>query len=518
LIILSPLSLNHTFGRSWVSKSDLSSIVERPQRLLAASIGIAAALSLFPQNFKVYLSNFKSSLYSHHVVKIHGKKWPQEIEKLCQESEKKLAKNQMEVPEGWPNGDIYLNKNTILALKGVVGTLEKSVDSIFDEKTRFFNSFKKVFVVIRPPGHHSHPCTPSGFCLINNAQIAIQYASDTYNITHAVILDIDLHHGDGTQDICWKRAGFNSENLVSDFDSAFDLNINKNEFSNNKYDSSTKKKSLDPKVGYFSLHDINSFPTELGHATASRIKNASTCLIGHGLCIWNVHLQKYKDDNEFYQQYKTRYNQILSKAEEFLTQEKLEYKNKLDDYYIQLDRYNKTKSQSFQTQNYIFDENQKNSLDHNENYNKNYNKGFQLKKPLKPAEFKPMIVISSGFDASEYESQNMRRHDVHVPTSFYCNFTKDVVKLSEKFTKGRVLSLLEGGYSDAALCSGIFSHLIGLADCNWKENWGKEETIKELTKGCRTKWKQIKYPRNELQRWATQVIKLGRLLLPDSII
>ncbi|KAM9915292.1 hypothetical protein OXX80_014166, partial [Metschnikowia pulcherrima] len=85
----------------------------------------------------------------------------------------------------------------------------------------------------------------------------------------------------------------------------------------------------------------------------------------------------------------------------------------------------------------------------------------------------------------------MQRHSINVPTSFYAKFTEDVVKLAEIHTKGKVLSFLEGGYSDGALVSGIFSHLIGLTNRRtdegdnslWNETWGSDHVVKELTRG-----------------------------------
>lgn len=60
----------------------------------------------------------------------------------------------------------------------------------------------------------------------------------------------------------------------------------------------------------------------------------------------------------------------------------------------------------------------------------------------------------------------MQRHKVNVPTEFYARLTRDVVKIAAEegtAVDGRVISVLEGGYSDRALCTGVFSHLSGLA-------------------------------------------------------
>lgn len=456
LVVLSPLSVKHSFGRTWVTKSYVSTIAERPQRLLACSVGVAAAISMYPSNYTLFASTKRSPLSSPHVLKIHGKNWPADLEKICQESEAKLAKGEVEVPDDWNSGDIYLTKGTLDAISGVIGSVETAIDNIFKQDGE---TPTRAFVAIRPPGHHSHPCVPSGFCLLNNAQIAIEYAAVSHGVTHAVILDIDLHHGDGTQDICWQKAGFEPDFGEAAAGYATD----------NKEDDIFKKEANDPKVGYFSLHDINSFPTELGYATSENIKNASTCIMAHDLAIWNVHLKPYENEDEFYLAYKERYTELLKKADEYLSNSRAEYE----------------KSQAGKKSH---------------------------------APFKSIVVISAGFDASEYEVHTMQRHGVHVPTSFYSKFTSDAVNLANKHSDGVLLSLLEGGYSDGALASGVFSHLIGLQSQKWDHAWGSSDVVKELVKGCKPKWTPLKAPNSDIKQWANQVCRLGRSMLPEAII
>lgn len=74
-----------------------------------------------------------------------------------------------------------------------------------------------------------------------------------------------------------------------------------------------------------------------------------------------------------------------------------------------------------------------------------------------------MICISAGYDASEYESSNMQRHSVNLPTSFYERFTRDVVCLADKYCSGKVLSVMEGGYGNRAIAASSAAHTVGLA-------------------------------------------------------
>lgn len=488
LVLLSPYATEHVFGRSWVSKAYLSTIFERPQRLLASCIGIAAASSMYPYFFDVKTSRRRGSLFSDHVKRVHGVSWPERLLQLCLEAHNHLKEENIEIPDEWNAGDIYLTPRTITAIEDVLGTLESAVDSLFDDKP-FHGSHNLVFAAIRPPGHHAHSSLPSGFCVLNNAQIAIEYSHIHYGVSHCAILDIDLHHGDGTQDICWERAGF-----CADFGKEERLKGSEDDA---KVDASY------PKIGYFSLHDVKSYPTELGFASKENLKNASLCIMDHDLNIWNVHLQEWSSEDEFYKFYQTKYVAILNRANQFFNQAKK--RHELDEIFYQNEL---SKYQKYLLKPHLYKQ--------------------AVPKPTPPPPFKPLILISAGFDASEYENPQMQRHGVNVPTSFYARFTKDVVRLAKIHTGGKVLSLTEGGYLDGALCSGIFSHLIGLTNNHgqkdsddillWNNTWGSEHVIKELCKGCKRSYSPYKNPRSEITIWANEVIKLGRLMMPNAIL
>ncbi|ODV78393.1 Arginase/deacetylase [Suhomyces tanzawaensis NRRL Y-17324] len=483
LILLSPYSAEHAFGRKWVTRSYLSTIFERPQRLLAACIGVSAAVTMFPFFYEVFNSTKRSSALSSHVMKVHGKNWPKKLIELCLESADKLDNDNIEVPGDWNTGDIYLTPKTINAIEGVLGTIETSIDSLYGKGEQSHNL---VFVMIRPPGHHSHACLPSGFCLLNNVHVGIEYAFEKYQVTHCAILDIDLHHGDGSQDICWERAGFQGDYGQEEDD----------ELEPTPRDEYGKRFAKYPKVGYFSLHDIKSYPTELGYATRENIKNASTCIMDHDLNIWNVHLQDWKNEEEFYKHYQTKYVQILNRANQFLNQAKKQYEQEYQEYLANSAKYNK-----YLLKPHLYNQ--------------------PIEKPVAPPPFKPLIAISAGFDASEYESPHMQRHGINVPTSFYATFTKDVVKLAKIHTGGKVVSFLEGGYSDGALSTGIFSHLIGLNNDDeflWNQTWGTEQVMKELVKGCKKNWVPYKKPQSDITIWANEVIKLARSMMPNAIL
>ena len=89
-------------------------------------------------------------------------------------------------------------------------------------------------------------------------------------------------------------------------------------------------------------------------------------------------------------------------------------------------------------------------------------------------------------DACEHEYESMSRHNRKVPTSFYHRFTRQTTAISDQYAQGRVVSVLEGGYSDRALISGAMAHLSGLVDvppqCRVDEEWWSVENLIKVSK------------------------------------
>ena len=88
-------------------------------------------------------------------------------------------------------------------------------------------------------------------------------------------------------------------------------------------------------------------------------------------------------------------------------------------------------------------------------------------------------------DACEHEYESMSRHNRKVPTSFYHRFACQTVAISNVYARGRVVSVLEGGYSDRALISGAMAHLSGLVDippqCRVDEGWWNVENLVKVS-------------------------------------
>jgi acetoin utilization deacetylase AcuC-like enzyme len=101
--------------------------------------------------------------------------------------------------EGMLDPDTYATRDSWkLALQAAGGALAV-VDRVWERQAL------TGFALTRPPGHHATRSRAMGFCLINNAAIAAQYLLDEKHAESVAILDLDLHHGNGTQDIFWEN-------------------------------------------------------------------------------------------------------------------------------------------------------------------------------------------------------------------------------------------------------------------------------------------------------------------------
>ncbi|KAJ9609693.1 histone deacetylase [Cladophialophora chaetospira] len=415
VVIVHDSCYGHRFSRPRATKSALATIVERPERIHATVLGASAAYVRLggrhaegeyaprPKHDASKVRNIPFQIHktariiplTHPAVSfVHGSKWMEELQIMCDTAEGKLALNGKELvrPIGYGKdehgqplpklheGDLYLCAESLAAFQGCLGGVCEAVDTVFSSSLT-----KRAFVNIRPPGHHCSADFPSGFCWLNNVHVGIAYAAMNHGLTHAAIIDFDLHHGDGSQNIAWDQ--------------------------NRKAHSAAKNASAHKKtpIGYYSLHDINSYPCEWGDE--EKVQKASLCIENaHGQSIWNVHLEPWATQQDFWKLYEKKYLVLLEKTRVFLRQHTA--------------RLHSAGQQS-----------------------------------------KAAIFISAGFDASEHEGAGMQRHSVNVPTDFYAQFTADIARLAQEDdlgVDGRVISVLEGGYSDRALTSGVLSHICGL--------------------------------------------------------
>ncbi len=140
------------------------------------------------------------------------------------DDEKFSALDRVEAPEGDPATILYAHPETFVervrasipetgiqridadttaspkswqAAITAIGAANAAVDDVFSGRA------DNVFVASRPPGHHAEKTTAMGFCLFNNAAIAARHAQKAHGASRVAIVDWDVHHGNGTQDIFW---------------------------------------------------------------------------------------------------------------------------------------------------------------------------------------------------------------------------------------------------------------------------------------------------------------------------
>jgi len=95
------------------------------------------------------------------------------------------------------DSDTMMMPHTLSAALHSAGGAVKAVDEVLGGHVR------NAFVATRPPGHHAEISTPMGFCFFNNAAVAARHAQAVHGLTRVAIMDFDVHHGNGTQDIFW---------------------------------------------------------------------------------------------------------------------------------------------------------------------------------------------------------------------------------------------------------------------------------------------------------------------------
>lgn len=93
--------------------------------------------------------------------------------------------------------DTYLSPKSLQAALTGIGAAMAAVDDVFT------GAADNVFVAARPPGHHAETAKAMGFCLFNNVAIAARHAQKVHGAERVAIIDWDVHHGNGTQDIFW---------------------------------------------------------------------------------------------------------------------------------------------------------------------------------------------------------------------------------------------------------------------------------------------------------------------------
>lgn len=97
------------------------------------------------------------------------------------------------------DGDTIVSKGSKKAAYDAVGAIINAIDAVMNQE------FDNAFCVVRPPGHHAEKEQAMGFCILNNVAVGATYLLEKYKLDKVAIIDFDVHHGNGTQDIFYNE-------------------------------------------------------------------------------------------------------------------------------------------------------------------------------------------------------------------------------------------------------------------------------------------------------------------------
>ncbi|KPL05131.1 MAG: hypothetical protein AMJ73_02255 [candidate division Zixibacteria bacterium SM1_73] len=117
--------------------------------------------------------------------KVHTPEYVRKIEEVCRNGGAMLDPDTPVGPESY--------QIALLAVGGVMA----AVDAVMNKEV------KNAFCALRPPGHHAEKDKAMGFCIFNNVAVASRYVQNKYRMKKVLIIDWDVHHGNGTQNIFW---------------------------------------------------------------------------------------------------------------------------------------------------------------------------------------------------------------------------------------------------------------------------------------------------------------------------
>jgi acetoin utilization deacetylase AcuC-like enzyme len=171
----------HLIYESHYLKHDTGAHPENARRLES----VLHALAKDDELAKRLIRTTPSPAATEEIVRCHREDLILHIEAACRRGEAYLDVDTRISPESF--------EVARLAAGAAVG----AVDAVMAEEGG------RAFGLIRPPGHHATITTAMGFCLFNNAAIAARYAQSKYGVERVLIIDWDVHHGNGTQEIFW---------------------------------------------------------------------------------------------------------------------------------------------------------------------------------------------------------------------------------------------------------------------------------------------------------------------------
>ncbi len=158
---------------------------ERPERLKTVLKSI--------KDMKSSKIKFKESPLAEidNISLVHPKRY---IEKIFSS----IPGNGLKGIEEEPFADTILCSNSKNAILRACGSGIAAADDLISHDK------KKIFCAVRPPGHHAETIRANGFCFFNNVAVTARYLQKKYKVNKIAIIDFDVHHGNGTQEIFYK--------------------------------------------------------------------------------------------------------------------------------------------------------------------------------------------------------------------------------------------------------------------------------------------------------------------------
>ena len=98
-------------------------------------------------------------------------------------------------------GTIHLDPDTAMNRYSLSAALRAAGAAVLATDLVLKNQFSSVFCSVRPPGHHACRTRPMGFCIFNNVAVGARHALEEHSLERVAIVDFDVHHGNGTEDI-----------------------------------------------------------------------------------------------------------------------------------------------------------------------------------------------------------------------------------------------------------------------------------------------------------------------------
>jgi acetoin utilization deacetylase AcuC-like enzyme len=153
---------------------------ERPERLVAARAALAAVKGRF-------LPVEGRTATDEELARVHDGRFLEKLERLRGQ-------------QAYLDPDTYVSPQSVEVARLAAGSLVAMVEAMLT------GPVPKGVALLRPPGHHARPSQAMGFCLLNNVAIAAAHAR-ARGLSRVAIVDWDVHHGNGTQEIFWRDPG-----------------------------------------------------------------------------------------------------------------------------------------------------------------------------------------------------------------------------------------------------------------------------------------------------------------------